>query len=125
MKYKLVEKGTPGKPTAPKKWYANPINSGTVDQKAIAKAIAGRSSLTAGDVANVIENFLEVLPSYLTDGKSVKLGDFGTFRLSISSEGAEKAEDFNAATQIKTVKTLFTPSTDFKKSLQDIHFEKG
>ena len=89
MKYKLVQKGNPGDLAAPKKWYANSVNSGTVTQKSIAKEIAGRSSLTAGDVANVISNFLDLLPSHLIDGKSVQLGDFGTFRVSLTAPSLE------------------------------------
>lgn len=123
MKYKLIEKGNPSDKNAPKKWYASPVNSGKVDQKAIAKEIANRSSLTSGDVANVIQNFLELLPNYLIDGKSVQLGDFGTFRLSLSSEGAEEQATFNA-TKIKGLKVIFTPSSDFKTTLSQTHFEK-
>lgn len=123
MKYKLIERGKPGDKTVPKKWYATPINSGKIDQKAIAKEIANRSSLTAGDVANVIQNFLELLPSHLIDGKSVQLGDFGTFRISFSSDGVATESEFNV-NKIKGKKILFTAGSDFKKGLADISFEK-
>ena len=36
MKYKLIQKGNPAKPADPKKWYANPVKSGTVTQKNLA-----------------------------------------------------------------------------------------
>ena len=86
-KYKLIQKGNPAKPADPKKWYANPVKSGTVTQKNLATQISGRSSLTAGDIANVLQNLVELLPQELIKGNSVQLGDFGTFRLSFSSEG--------------------------------------
>lgn len=124
MKYKMVAKANPQDRTATKKYYANPVKSGDIDQKAIAKEIASRSSLTAGDVANVLENFLELLPTHLIDGKSVKLGNLGSFRISFSSEGVETAKDFNAATQIKNIRTLFKPSPDFKRLISEIKFEK-
>jgi predicted histone-like DNA-binding protein len=124
MKYKMIAKANPQDRTAAMKYYANPVKSGDIDQKAIAKEIASRSSLTAGDVANVLENFLELLPTHLIDGKSVKLGNLGSFRISFSSEGVEKAKDFNAATQIKTIRTIFTPSPDFKRLISEIKFEK-
>ena len=123
MKYKLVQKGNPAKPEAAKKWYANPVKSGTTTQKDLAGQISSRSSLTAGDVANVLQNLLELLPQELIKGNSVQLGDFGTFRLSFSSDGVDSEKDFTTD-KIKGVKVLFTPSTDFKKIISDMKFEK-
>ena len=123
MKYKLIQKGKPGDPDAPKKWYATPIKSGTTTQKNLAQQISGRSSLTSGDVNNVIQNLLELLPQELIKGNSVQLGDFGTFRLSFSSDGVDTEKDFTKD-KIKGVKILFTPSNDFKKTLSDMKLEK-
>lgn len=123
MKYKLIQKGKPGDPDAPKKWYATPIKSGTITQKNLAQQISGRSSLTSGDVNNVIQNLLELLPQELIKGNSVQLSDFGTFRLSFSSDGVDTEKDFTKD-KIKGVKILFTPSNDFKKTLSDMKLEK-
>lgn len=123
MKYKLVQKGNPAKPDAAKKWYANPVKSGTITQKNLATQISGRSSLTSGDIANVLQNLVELLPQELIKGNSVQLGDFGTFRVSFSSDGAENEKDFTTD-KIKGVKVLFTPSTDFKRILSEMKFEK-
>ena len=124
MKYKLVEKGNPQKPDAPKKWYANPVNQGVISKAQISKEISGRSSLTAGDISNVIENLIEELPKYLIAGNSVKLGEFGTFRLSISGEGSDTKEGYSAS-NIKSAKVIFTPGTELKKALDAIHYEKA
>ncbi|MDR2206149.1 MAG: HU family DNA-binding protein [Flavobacteriaceae bacterium] len=123
MKYKLIERGKPGDLTAPKKWYASPVKIGTVTQKTLGREIADRSSLTAGDVGNVIQNLLELLPYKLIEGNSVQLGDFGTFRVSFSSEGTDTQDAFHTE-KIKGLKILFTPSPDFKKKLLDIQFEQ-
>jgi predicted histone-like DNA-binding protein len=64
------------------------------------------------------------MPRYLLLGKSVSLGNFGTLRLSFSSEGVEDAKDFNV-NMISGVKVVFTPSVDFKTALEKIRFEKG
>ncbi|MGP2570510.1 HU family DNA-binding protein [Ornithobacterium rhinotracheale] len=121
MKYKLVQKVNPQDKS--KKWYANAVNAGTTEQRAIAKNISEKSSLTAGDIANVIENLLEEMPKELIEGKSVKLGEFGTFRLSLSSEGVSNEKDFNA-TKIKGAKVIFTPGVALKKALSDIKYER-
>lgn len=123
MKYKLIERGNPGDTSAPKKWYASPVKTGTVTQKSLSKEISSRSSLTAGDVANVIQNLLDLLPAKLIEGNSVQLGDFGTFRVSFSSEGVDNAGEFTTD-KMKGLKILFTPSSDFKKELNSIKFEQ-
>ncbi|MDO5616463.1 MAG: HU family DNA-binding protein [Cruoricaptor ignavus] len=122
MKYKLVQKGKPGDKEAPKKFYASPIKTGNVTSKTIAKDIAGRSSLTSGDVSNVLQNLVEILPQKLIDGNSIQLGDFGSFRISFSSEGVDTADKFTTD-KIRGIKVIFTPSIEFKKALGDIKFE--
>ncbi|MDR1340648.1 MAG: DNA-binding protein, partial [Prevotellaceae bacterium] len=87
------------------------------------KEIAGRSSLTRGDIENVLNNFLDVLPTFLKLGLSVKLGEFGTMRLSIISEGVDEDQQFTV-NSIKGVKVIFTPGVEFKNSLRDIKFEE-
>jgi predicted histone-like DNA-binding protein len=124
MKYRLIERVNPQKKDEPRKWYASAINTGSVTIKTFAKEISGRSSLTRGDIENVLANFLDELPFILSTGVSVKLGEFGTLRLNISSEGTDTKEEFNAS-NIKGVKVIFTPSADLKKALEEITFEEG
>lgn len=122
MQYKLVEKANPLKKEE-KKWYANPIATGKVGQKELAKEIELQSSLTKGDIGNVIDNLVENLPKHLVNGESVQLGEFGTFRISFSSEGVVDKSKFNT----KTIqpKVIFTPSVAFKKALEDIQYSQA
>jgi predicted histone-like DNA-binding protein len=122
MKFKLIEKGNPQQPTAPKKWYPSAVNAGKFTIKDFAKEIAGRSSLTRGDIENVLSNFLEELPTFLKVGMSVQLGDFGTMRLNLSGEGADTPAAFK--TESIAAKVIFTPSAELKNGLADIHYEK-
>lgn len=87
----------------------------------IAKDIAGRSSLTRGDIENVLFNFIDQLPSYLRDGFSVQLGEFGTMRLTLSSEGALNEKAFKTET-IKP-RVTFTPGVELKAALRDNSYE--
>jgi len=123
MQYKLVERSNPQKKEEVK-WYATPINNGKVTKTEVMKEIVNVSSLSRGDVSNAIENLIDIVPKYLLMGKSVNLGEFGTLRLSFSSKGVEKPEEFNVQL-IKGVRVVFTPSTEFKNSLKNIKFEKG
>jgi len=121
MRFKLVLKSNPQK-REEVKWYANAINAGTKDLKAISLEIAGRSSLTSGDIQNVLSNFIDELPALLQDGFSLQLGDFGTLRLSLSSEGSLTVETFN--THSIKAKVLFTPGVDIKHKLEFTHYER-
>jgi predicted histone-like DNA-binding protein len=122
MKYKIIERKNPQKPQEQGKYYANAVNAGTLTIRDFANEIAGRSSLTRGDVENVLNNFLDELPTFLKLGMSVKLGELGTMRGSLISEGADTPEEFKTDL-IKGVKIIFTPSPDMKKSLKNITFE--
>ncbi|MDR2969209.1 MAG: HU family DNA-binding protein [Tannerellaceae bacterium] len=123
MKYRVIERINPGDKNAPKKQYASPVNAGKLTIKDLSAEIAGRSSLTRGDIENVLSNFLEQLPTFLKLGLSVQLGNFGTMRLNLQSEGVEQGKKFTGA-NITGVKLIFTPSVELKDSLADTPFEE-
>jgi predicted histone-like DNA-binding protein len=123
MKYKVVKKVNPQNPDGPKKKHANPVNAGKMLLKHLAKEISARSSLTVGDIENVLYNLLDVLPLFLKIGMSVQLGDFGTLRLTLVSESVNEDEEFTVA-KIKGVRVVFTPSKELKNALKDITFEE-
>jgi predicted histone-like DNA-binding protein len=123
MRYKLIERAAPGSEPVSKKWYATPVQSGkTVSLNDIAKEISGRSSLTRGDLNNALQNVTDELPLFLLMGRSVQLGDFGTLRISFSSEGVEEPQQFHT-NMIRGVKVLFTPGKLLKKGISDLTFE--
>ena len=98
MKVKIVQRKNPQKPDEPGKFYGQPVLDGVVGMDMICRQIAGRSSLTAGDVKNVLTNFLDELPTYMLMNRSVQLEDFGILRISFGSEGVDRAEDFSCQT---------------------------
>ena len=121
MKIKLVKRKRPGAKDDAGKLYANPVNVGKKTMHDIAKDIAGRSSLTRGDIENVLFNFIDRLPNYLRDGFSVQLGEFGTMRLTLSSEGAATVKAFKTET-IKP-RVTFTPGVELKAALRENSYE--
>ena len=122
MKVKVVERKNPQNLEAKPKYYGNAVNAGTVTIEKFAKTIADRSSLSRGDILNVLTNFIEQLPVFLEIGMSVQLGSFGTMRLTLETEGAEKPEEFTA-NNVKSAKVIFTPGVEFKDFLTKISYE--
>lgn len=120
MKIKMVQRKNPQKKSEVK-FYASPVNLGRKTLKDIAKDIAGRSSLTRGDIENVLSNFIDCLPGYLRDGFSVQLSEFGTMRLTLSSEGSLTEKAFNIE-KIKP-RVTFTPGVELKAALRDNSYE--
>ena len=120
MKIKMVPRKNPQKKSEVK-YYASPVNAGKKTLRDIAKDIAGRSSLTRGDIENVLTNFMECLPSYLRDGFSVQLGNFGSMRVTLSSKGAETEKAFK--TETIRPRVVFTPGTELKRELAANSYE--
>lgn len=94
MKFKALSRKNPVDKSI--SYYPQGIKQGIISTKLIADEIAGRCSLTRGDVLNVFSNLQEVLPKYLNEGYNVKLDDIGTFRVTLRSTGAESAEKCTA-----------------------------
>jgi len=112
LQFNVVEKTNPQ--TREKKWYATTRLTGNRDLKNLSKDLSEVSSLSAGDVQNVIANLIDQLPKWLMEGDSVKLDGFGTFRLSFSSAGEVVKEDITADS-IKDIYILFEPDVAIKE----------
>lgn len=123
LKYKLIERGNPSDPTAPKKIYASPVKNGTKTINSLSSDIADISSLSRGDINNVITNLVERIPKELLEGQSVSLGELGTLRIGFSSEGVETEKDFHT-NKIKNLKVIFTPGKLIKEEIKKAKFSK-
>jgi predicted histone-like DNA-binding protein len=124
LKYKLVERSNPRDLAAPKKFYAVHTSSGRKTLGNISRDIEDISSLSRGDISNVLQNLVDQIPKYLLDGQTVSLGELGSLRLTLGSEGAEKAKDFEAS-MIKNVKIVFTPGKMLKEEMAKAGFQKA
>jgi predicted histone-like DNA-binding protein len=124
VKYNIVERGNPTNPTAPKKFYASIQSSGRVTTRELAERAAQMSTLTTVDMMAAIESFLAIVPGELAKGNIVELGDFGSFWLRATSEGAVSAEEVRAD-QIGSVLPRFNPGKEFKRVLDMIKFNRN
>ncbi len=123
-KYSVVSKVNPRDLTAPRKFYPSYKSSGRVTLRQLSKKIAQISTVSTADTAAVIESLLELIPQELADGNIVELGAFGSFRLTIRTEGAATPEDVTVR-NIKQVLPRFAPGKEFKQGVANTEFKKA
>jgi predicted histone-like DNA-binding protein len=76
------------------------------------------------DTLAVLEALLLVMPKYIGDGKIIRLGEFGSFGLTISSEGHDNEEEVTSKS-IKGNSLNFRPGGELKVTLENIKYEKA
>lgn len=123
INYSLTQRVNLKDATAPRKYYAIAKSNGEETVRQLATEISKRSGLSSVDVFAVIEAFIDLIPEKVAEGKIVRLGDFGSFNVTISSEGAEKAEEFTSAL-IRGNSLNFRPGKLVQKVLDTIEYSK-
>jgi predicted histone-like DNA-binding protein len=123
INYVLTQRVNPRDVTAPRKFYAIAKSTGEESVRQLATEIAKRTSLSSADVFAVLEAFIDLIPDRIGEGKIVRLGEFGSFNLTLSSDGATTAEDFNAS-MIKGNSLKFRPGKLIQKVLDASEYKK-
>lgn len=123
MKYKISSKRNPR--TQQTLFCPASVSPEVFDLKKVAQRIEDLSSLSRGDIMNVLDNLQRVVAQELVRGNSVRLGLLGSFRPSIRAKGVPLAKDVTPEL-IKSVKVVYTPSTEVRAqlSVQQLRFEK-
>lgn len=116
-----------------KKWHLSLVKVGkTVGLHDLAGKIAEKSSLTPGDVHNVVRNLMSVMRSELLNSRTVRLDGFGTFTMRVRTrgKGVDTAKEVNA-NQVTALKCQFTDEYTRPAALgttralmQGVEFEK-
>ena len=124
VKYIVVPHKIPSKPDEPVAYYPRLKSSGEVNLREIADDIALDSTVSTADTMAVIEGLIQKTPQYLEDGKIVRLGDLGSFFLSIQAEGSDSPEKVNAA-KIKRNKLHFRAGKIMRQMLKHLDYRKA
>lgn len=115
LNYKAVQSNMPDK-DGNKLWFPKLVlQIDSQSTKDIASQIAEKSSLSRGDVYNVLDNLISEMAQRLMNGYQVKLDGLGTFIpvASASGNGVKTPQEVNAS-QIKSLHIRFTPA--YKRS---------
>lgn len=124
MKYKVVERKKPG--TQDFKYYGTVVLGEPVGLRAIVKEIEEKCTLTQPDILAVLSALESAIAAKLRNGQAVRFGTLGSFRPTITSNGATNAATW-AVNMIKRVRAVFTPSAQLKRdlSLKNCTFTKA
>lgn len=124
IQFSVMERRNPADPTAPKKFYGVARSTGEIDLRSLSKQISAMSTVSVIDTTAVLESLLQVVPEHLLAGKIVRLGEFGSYRLTLSTGGAETQQDFNKAL-IKKVRLKFRPGSIIRTLLKTADYDRA
>ena len=99
------------------KTYAQIAQIDYVDIDEVTKYLVDLSSLSEGEVASVLVLLQKYIIDVLASGRSVRLGDLGSFSPTIASRGAEAGEEFIPESLIENVRVRFTQSSKMRQML--------
>ena len=124
IQIKAVERGQPGVAGGGvKKFYASPVHDREISLDGLTKAIEKTSTVNGADIRAVLYAMVEEAVSGLSDGRIIRLGDLGSLRITLSSEGKDTVEEVTA-TSVKKAGVIFTPGKKLQEMLKSAKFTK-
>lgn len=87
----------------------------------LCELVASRTAMSSGDVKSILDSLNWVISLEMRSGAIVQVGELGSFRFSLSSEGVADGQKFTAD-QIKKAKVIFMPGNTLKSASKDVHF---
>lgn len=114
---KPIQRRNPQDEDAPKKWYVTQVTAAQVDETQVAMDLSEETTLNPSEAMMAIRQLRKVLLRHLLSGESVKLGNWGSFSVTITSTGSDTKEEVSAR-NIKSINLNFQPDAAFKADLQ-------
>lgn len=105
------------------KTYAMARSSSYCDMNKLCELISSRSAMSSADIKAILDSLNWAMSLELRSGSIVQVGEFGSFRLSIHSMGADNMKDFNAS-MIKKARVIFTPGNSLRAISSLVKFEE-
>lgn len=118
IKYVIRSKKNPQKKDVVK-YYPQMAPTTPLGLEQIIRRVEKRSTVSSADVKAVLDALQYEVMEALASGSTVRLGDLGSFRLTMKSEGAATAAEAKqkGAQLIKRVNVQFTKSTTMRDTL--------
>lgn len=123
IKVKAIAKKNPLKPKDEPKFYAQVLQSDELTLRDIVDDIALNCTLTGSDIKAVLDALMTSLKHNLGKGNVLRLGDLGSFRVSVSSKGEVTAKACTSRA-VKKARIIFVPSAELKETVKVFSFTK-
>lgn len=124
IQFKAVQRPEPGVLGGGiRKWYASPVMGGEVSIEDLTRSIEKISTISGADIRGSLYAFVDVAIEHLAHGRIVRLGDLGSLRITLSSNGEELGDDLDSA-DIKKAGVIFTPGSRIKETLKLATYQK-
>ena len=124
IKITAVGKTSPTEPSQPMRYYPRAVQSGVIDLEKLSEQISTSTTLTETDCHAVIISLVNTVSKALEEGNIVRLGQFGTFQVSVKGSASQTPEAVSPKSVV-SASIIFRPGIRFKKMLQTIKFKKG
>lgn len=124
IKFKTVQMVNPQDISAPRKFYAKAANVSITDLNELAELVAFNSSMSKTDCYAVLMGLETFVIRELENGRNVRLGELGTYKIGLKSEGRATEEEVDSYA-IKKAKINFTPGAGIKKMLKHLDYKKA
>ena len=115
IKFKVIQKKNPRDLNAPARWYARAISDGDTTLTDLADYASETSTVSKADILAVLESTLTKISKDLSNGRIVRVGEYFTLQMSVSSNPSN-TEDEVTSSNIKKSKINFRP----EKMLSDM-----
>ena len=114
LKYSLIKRANP---LTEEVCYHASLNSPTpMTLESFASNICGNCNITTLQLYNVIYHLENEIIRALQNGNSVRLGDLGSFHITLSSTGTDTPDKFSKE-NLRDLKVRFKASTKMRKGL--------
>ncbi len=105
------------------KYVPQPVGDGVIDFPKLCKSVALICGAHRGQVKLVLDGLLDAMEMYMDDGKTVKLGEFGSLRPTFRSKSDADLDEVNGS-NIYQRRIVFTPGQQLKEMLGSMSIEK-
>ena len=119
--YNKVQRRNPLDKNAPARWYPVLKTTRMKREKEVAKEIADETTLNPKEAEMALAQLQKILIRTLLSGQSIQLGDWGSFFLTLNSEGSATEAEATPA-KVKKINIRFTAGTDLKEAIAKAQF---
>lgn len=123
IRYVIQLRSNPLKKEEDAKFYLAAKSLGSIDRKSLIEDMVRNTSLTKNEAATGIDYLFEAIPRFLALGFTVKLGELGYFKTTISCEGVDALTDATPD-KVRKLRVRFIPGSLIRGFANGFHLEK-